>query len=184
MTSDHWAKLAAGGQGDNPQEGCARKEGLHGVHGFARVPSKLPSPTADMGRVEGWFSTRFRADFALQMDASSQKMGSAICASHERMKKVGRWGPISVHPTKLCAAVDAPAFGGGVGGFGLRLAVTLGGHPIAVDPAAHQEGLHRLGTRLTQGPSCPAPLRCRRCGRQCPNAVLADVPSGWPKRAG
>ena len=65
-----------GGQGHNPQKGCARKESLHGVHGFARVPSKLPSPTADVGRGEGWFSTRFRADFALQMDASSQKMGS------------------------------------------------------------------------------------------------------------
>ena len=66
-----------GGQGHNPQEGCARKEGLHGVHGFARVPSKLPSPTAVMGRGEGWFSTRFRADFALRLNVSSQKMGSA-----------------------------------------------------------------------------------------------------------
>ena len=67
-----------GGQGNNPQEGCARKESKHGVHGFARVPSKLPSPTAVMGREEGWFSTRFRADFALEMNASSQKMGGAL----------------------------------------------------------------------------------------------------------
>ena len=59
--------------------------------GFARVPSKLPSPTAgEMGRL-GWFSTRFRADFALQMPRSSHKMGRpSPHDSHHRNDILGR----------------------------------------------------------------------------------------------